>query len=136
MQQPTGVGPPPHESSAENAETFETAGQGQALPATDADPYANESPEGNLVNHPPINCEMPPQQVYVTAAVAGMHPADISGLEHQFQSLGFKQEDSSGTDQLTNSGPNSENNLDDHDGEDVEDDPLKLFVGQVRRSDS
>ena len=132
MQEATGAGP----DSKANAETD---AQGQVLsgvPPHATDPYAHESevmPHHQM--HDAMNGAMPPQQVYVSSVVPGMPPASITGLENQFQSLGFKQEDSSGhgTDQLTNSGPNSEsNNLEETDGEDTDEEPVKLFVGQVR----
>ena len=138
MQQATGVGPTPQDSSADNR-SFNNNAQGlpTTVPATEsAEPYGHES--GSLPHqmHAPVNGSMPPQQVYVSSVVPGMPPASITGLENQFQSLGFKQEDSSGhaTDQLTNSGPNSEaNNLEENDAEEPEEDPVKLFVGQVRQ---
>lgn len=133
MQQPTGVATTPHEVPGDKEEGLPVENEGRLkLPPSSVYPHdsAQENPEMHA---------MPPQQVFVSAAMPGIPPAaGISGLENQFQSLGFKQEDSIGTDQLTNSGPNSEsNNLDnleepEHEGEESEDEPVKLFVGQVR----
>ena len=74
-----------------------------------------------------INGNMPPQQVYVETM--GHHhvqpPNGVNGLETQFQALGIQpghdddnygEEDTEGNDE----------------GGEGEDDPLKLFVGQVR----
>ena len=135
MQEPTGVGPPAQEASATNEETFNNEAQGgQQVLRANADPYAHESVEQSAQMYAHSNGAMPPHQVYVSAGVPGIPPAAMAGLESDFQALGFKQEDSSGTDQLTNSGPNSENNLEEMEGEDTEEDPVKLFVGQVRQS--
>jgi hypothetical protein len=67
---------------------------------------------------------------------------DMSGLESQFQSLGLRQEEGTTSSTDPSSGPNGEVDDDDeieHDGadeddddEDGEEDPVKLFVGQVR----
>lgn len=134
MQEPTGVGPPAQEASAKNEETFNNEAQGQQVLRANADPYAHESVEQSAQMYAHSNGVMPPPQVYVSAGVPGVPPTGMTGLESDFQALGFKQEDSSGTDQLTNSGPNSENNLEEMEGEDSEEDPVKLFVGQVRQS--
>jgi hypothetical protein len=136
MQQPTGLAPSPHEVSGD--EDVRNCEGLQPLPAVAGNLYSHDPAQGVGTPHmlAPMNGTMPPQQVYVSAAMPGIPPAGISGLENQFQSLGFKQEDSIGTDQLTNSGNNSEtNNLEDHleEGEESEEEPVKLFIGQVSR---
>lgn len=79
---------------------------------------------------------MPPQQVYVetTGPPAGgpppVMPNDVSGLETQFQSLGIQQHQPGGGGD--NAGHGEGDELEDIEGEGGEDDPLKLFVGQVR----
>jgi hypothetical protein len=142
MQQPTGLAPSSHEVSGNEEDARKCEGR-QPLPASAGNVYSQESAQGTPQMLAPMNGTMPPQQVYVSAAMPGIPPAGISGLENQFQSLGFKQEDSIGTDQLTNSGNNSEtNNLEDHleetenEGEESEEEPVKLFIGQVSRESS
>lgn len=130
MQPPSGVAPTSHEAPGEQERALPVEGQGlDKLPPSNV--YTNEA--GHV--HPQMH-QMPPHQVYVSAAMPGMPPAGgFTGLENQFQSLGFKQEDSIGTDQLTNSGPNSESNNQEEaeqEGEETEEESLKLFVGQVR----
>jgi hypothetical protein len=73
---------------------------------------------------PPVvmNGGMPPQQVYVNNAMAHHH---MAGLETQFQSLGMSEvQDVSHHD--------GEGDDTGEDGND-EDEPVKLFVGQVRK---
>jgi hypothetical protein len=78
-----------------------------------------------------------------------VHPGgtmDMSGLESQFQSLGLRQEEGTTTSTDPSSGPHGDVDDDDeieHDGadeddddEDGEEDPVKLFVGQVREDSS
>lgn len=66
---------------------------------------------------------IPPQQVYVGSPVV---PPDMSGLDNQFQAMGMSHvdhgeelEDHEGSDEHADDGDNDE-------------DPMKLFVGQVR----
>lgn len=68
---------------------------------------------------------MPPQQVYVGSPAM---PPEMAGLENQFQSMGMDHadhgedlEDQEGSDEHADDGDNDE-------------DPLKLFVGQVPKS--
>jgi hypothetical protein len=151
MQQATGVGLTPPAPATENGEALDSSSseQGHEVlpPAHRVDDNLYASQQGmphhhQMMMHAHMNGAMPPHQVYVSSAVPGMPPAGIAGLENQFQSLGFKQEDSSGhgTDQLTNSGPNSETNnlegMEEIEGEDAEEEPVKLFVGQVSRSNA
>lgn len=84
-----------------------------------------------------MNDVIPPHQVYVGSSIV---PPAMAELETQFQSLqvaGFKPQDESiGTDQLTTSAQNSDsNNIDEaeNEGEESEEEPVKLFVGQVSR---
>ncbi len=79
--------------------------------------------------HPTMNGgTMPPQQVYVHDIVDNTHQNGL-GLEAQFQSLGFSGDDVD----LDDIEHLDEDDISvDDDGEDDGDDPLKLFVGQVR----
>lgn len=137
MQQPTGVAPPSHEFPRDGNESRGYDSQ-KALINT-AETYGHESAQSHQV-HSPMNGEMSQQQVYVSSGIPAMPPGTVAmnGLENQFQSLGFKQEDSIGTDQLSSSAPNSESNNPDEteiEGEEYDEDPpLKLFVGQVRET--
>jgi hypothetical protein len=105
-----------------------TALNGDAMPHVQVD-EKKESPsaEGYIPHDPamhaplPLMNGMPPSQVYVNTAM-GYH--GMMGIETQFQSLGMSDahdssnhEDSEGNDG-TGEGSN-------------EDDPVKLFIGQV-----
>jgi hypothetical protein len=91
-----------------------------------------ESPssDGYLVEQPPMhpgmpimNGNMPPQQVYVNTVMGHQHHA-MMALENQFHSLGMAE---------GHDGSHLDMEGDDNDGgEGGEDDPVKLFVGQVR----
>jgi hypothetical protein len=71
---------------------------------------------------------MPPQQVYVSA---GMHHADgMAGLESQFQSL--EMHGPSDHDQLYDLEVDDAGEPIDNDDDECEEEPVKLFVGQVR----
>jgi hypothetical protein len=73
---------------------------------------------------------MPPQQVYLNGAGVHMdHPPNLVGLESQFESLGFRQEEASLTEP---SSTQTNQNGDEEEGEEGDDEPVKLFVGQVR----
>jgi len=74
------------------------------------------------------NGSMPPQQVYVDTSNPNMAPGNIPGLEHQFHSLSFQP---GGDGLMVDGGSDNPEDIDDQGG-DGEDDPLKLFVGQVR----
>lgn len=134
MQQPTGVAPSSHDMPRDGNEP---KGHDSLKAFVDAgEVYPNESEQSNQM-HPPTNGGLSQQQVYLSSDMPGMSPGGgaMIGLENQFQSLGFKQEDSIGTDQLSSSAPNSESNHPDeteNEGEESDEDPpLKLFVGQV-----
>ncbi|CAB9505389.1 Elav-like family member [Seminavis robusta] len=82
--------------------------------------------------HTNMNGNMPPQQVYVENNNMGpnMGPPKVAGLETQFQALGIHGEE--GT--INNNHEPREGEVEDsegNDGAEGEDDPLKLFVGQV-----
>ena len=125
MQQPTGVGAPQKDPSQEADELH--AAENYAAPVAAQIPQlvAPQRATGN-----------PPQQrIYVNGALQMMGPeGSMGGLENQFQAMGFKQDESIGTDQLTMSGGNSETHVVDdteNEGDEPEEDPVKLFVGQV-----
>lgn len=115
MQQPSSeVHQPPHEANGMHNEEVE-------------EKHVSELPYESEI-HPNMNGNMPPQQVYVHPGMG--HPG-MTGLESQFQALGFRQEEASSTEpSSTQTNPNADDE-DDHEGDDGEDDPLKLFVGQV-----
>ena len=72
-----------------------------------------------------MNPVMPPQQVYVNT---GMHPSNgMDGLENQFQALGMNGPPEHLYDMEDDAGEPTDN-----DEEESEEDPVKLFVGQVR----
>ena len=91
-----------------------------------------ESPsaDGYIQNEPPIhtvppvqmNGGMPPQQVYVNTSM--VHPHGMVGLETQFQTLGMNEVQ----DGVHHGGEGDEHGQEGH----GEDEPVKLFVGQVR----
>lgn len=85
-----------------------------------ADGYMHES-QMHPVAAVAMNGGMPPQQVYVNTSMGHHH--GIPALEQQFQSLGMNEAQDVG--HHDGEGP-------DNDEEDTEDDPVKLFVGQVR----
>jgi hypothetical protein len=105
-----------------------------------------------LMQHPPAamnGATGHTAHMYVPGASSStlFHPAMIAGLEQQFSQLvmqehhalhhpGFAQagtSNASNHDSSENNTPSDENNGEE--GDDSEDDPLKLFVGQVSSSD-
>jgi hypothetical protein len=102
---------------------------GEAMPPAVDEKKESPSADGYIQHEPPMqpvppvamNGGMPPQQVYVNTAMAHH---DMVGLESQFQSLGMHEVQ----------------DVSHHDGEEDEEgaegntdeDPVKLFVGQVR----
>ena len=76
---------------------------------------------------------MPPQQVYVNpSGQANMvgHAGMVS-LQSQFQALGFPPQEEASSTEPSSSQSNANNVDEDQDVEDGEDEPIKLFVGQV-----
>lgn len=131
MQQPTGVAPLSHAAPRDGNEPRGYDSQKALVHSSDA--YKHESAQSHQA-HTLENGEMQQQEMYVNSSMPAEAGA-MSGIENQFQSLGFKQEDSIGTDQLSSSAPNSESNNPEeleNEGEEYDDDPpMKLFVGQV-----
>ena len=86
-----------------------------------ADGYIQHEPTMEPGPNSSMNGGMPPQQVYVHTAISHHHVGD---LDTQFQSLGMNEiQDVS----------NPDGGEGDAEGEgNDEDEPLKLFVGQVR----
>ncbi len=135
MQQPSGVALPSHDVPRDgNEPSGHDDSQKGLITATNA--YQHESAQSHQL-HPSMNEELTQQQLYMSSGMPVMPPGAVAmaGLENQFQSLGFKQDDSIGTDQLSSSGPNSESNNPEeteNEAEDYDEDPpMKLFVGQV-----
>jgi len=80
--------------------------------------------------HTNMNGNMPPQQVYVE----NMAQPNVAGLETQFQALGLQGEEGMANSHDNNHPPpegDIEHSEGNDEGGDGEDDPLKLFVGQV-----
>lgn len=75
--------------------------------------------------------QMPPQQVYVQSAMPAPVHHDMAGLESQFQSLGMNATTPEGPPQTGENGQAEEG---DNDEEESEENPVKLFVGQVRNN--
>jgi hypothetical protein len=71
---------------------------------------------------------MPPQQVYVSSS--GLS-ADVNSLEHQFHAMGMghPNQETEGPDEGLDGDVGDDA---DNDEETSDEDPLKLFVGQVR----
>jgi hypothetical protein len=86
--------------------------------------------------HQPMNGDHPPpRQVYVSEVVGGMAPPGMESLENQFQSLGLQQEQVMGPEHPGSTNENGEDlGSEDIEGEEHEEDPVKLFVGQVSNS--
>jgi hypothetical protein len=126
MQQASGVAHPPeglngdlHEATREDAE----------LEAN----YRLENSQVPPQIHQPMNGGLPPpRQVYVSEVVDGMAPPGMDSLENQFQSLGLQQEQVMAPEHPGNTYENGEDlGSEDIEGEEHEEDPVKLFVGQV-----
>ena len=78
--------------------------------------------------------QQPPSQVYVNSM--GQPNADMMGeMEQQFQQFGLGAVENNGennTHSTVAAGDSSENNTEQNDSENTEEDPVKLFIGQVR----
>ena len=76
----------------------------------------------------------PPSQVYVNSM--GQPTADMMGdMEQQFQQFGLGTVENNGennTHSTVAAGDSSENNTEHNDSENTEEEPIKLFIGQVR----
>lgn len=145
MQHPTGAALPPLVHEGEQKATMETgepAKEVQTLPSLD-DPSSyqlHEHQSGQMpLMHPGMNGVPPPALMYSEYAADPMasqlHQQHLMGqLETQFGQFGL-QEQQGTSDHLDSSGhnSNSDNNIaDDIEGEDGDEEPVKLFVGQVR----
>jgi hypothetical protein len=136
MQSPT---PTTEPVSPPNAAKAPPVMNGDTMPPDEK----KESPssDGYLVEQPPMhpgmptmngNINMPPQQVYVNTAMGNHHHHAMRGLENQFHSLGMAE----GGMSVGHDGSHYDMDGEEHDGEEGggEDDPIKLFVGQVRNT--
>jgi hypothetical protein len=92
-------------------------------PAADNNFVTDASTQVPPQMHTSMNGGMPPQQVYVEN--------NMNGLETQFQSLGMGDDGVKGHDDSQDPEDTELDEVNDEVGE-GEDDPLKLFVGQVR----
>jgi len=78
--------------------------------------------------------QQPPSQVYVNAMGQPTDGSMMGEMEQQFQQFGLQAVDNNGenhTHSTVAAGDSSENNTE-HNSENTEEDPVKLFVGQVR----
>lgn len=117
-------------SEAQKSIDMNVVHQGDVDEAKGAPEHVYESHQISSQILPVMNGGLPPQQVYVDTAGGMVHPG-MAGLESQFQALGFRQEEASSTEPSSSqTNPTGEDD-DDNEGED---DPVKLFVGQVRAS--
>jgi len=126
MQQAPGMAPPPKIMVGEDATATEGNSQSDDA-ADDSGGYAAHSQPvqeiPSQIHHQSMNGAMPPDQVYVSADVSSeQYNPELAGLNTQFQSLGIQR----GVDNSESTDP------EDLDGEESEEDPVKLFVGQVR----
>ena len=112
--------PPPVVPSQMNGDAMPPAVD-EKKESPSADGYLPETQQMHPDAAVTMNGGMPPQQVYVNT---GMVRHGMPGLETQFQSLGMNDV----PDVSHHDGEGTEN-----DEEGNEDDPVKLFVGQVRR---
>lgn len=93
----------------------------------ETDAKYQQQENNNVLPPQPMNGTMPPQQVYVNAPIDTGPHQDVGSLEAQFQSLGVNAPaDGQGE------GVNDEAGEGDNDGEENDEEPVKLFVGQVR----
>jgi hypothetical protein len=127
MQQASGVAHPPE---GLNGDLNEGTGEEVELEGN----YGLENSQVKTPQiHQPMNGDLPPpRQVYVSEVVGGMAPPGIESLENQFQSLGLQQEQVMEPEHPGNTNENGEDlGSEDIEGEEHEEDPVKLFVGQV-----
>lgn len=79
--------------------------------------------------------QQPPSQVYVNAMAQPTDGSMMGEMEQQFQQFGLQAVENSGenhTHSTVAAGDSSENNTEQNGSENTEEDPVKLFVGQVR----
>ena len=125
MQQASGVA---HSPEVLNGDLNEATGEEVELEGN----YGLENSQVTPQIHQPMNGGLPPpRQVYVSEVVGGMAPPGMESLENQFQSLGLQQEQVM-PEHPGNTNENGEDlGSEDIEGEENEEDPVKLFVGQV-----
>jgi hypothetical protein len=126
MQQASGVAHPP---DGLNGDLNEATGEEAELGGN----YGHENSQVPPQIHQPMNGGLaPPRQVYVSEVVGGMAPPGMESLDNQFQSLGLQQEQVMGPEYPGNTNENGQDlGSEDIEGEEHEEDPVKLFVGQV-----
>jgi hypothetical protein len=126
MQQASGVA---HSPEGLNGDLNEATGKEVELEGN----YGLENSQVTPQIHQPMNGGLPPpRQVYVSEVVGGMAPPGMESLENQFQSLGLQQEQVMAPEHPGNTNENGEDlGSEDIEGEEHEEDPVKLFVGQV-----
>jgi hypothetical protein len=134
-QQPSGEGIRDPNGDQTPPEIAESSAKEANVNATAAPYYESTTEQYQTMPPHDVNgTGAPPSQVYVSSPpLVGQppHPAMV-GLEAQFQQFSLQH---NGEDQLASSGHNDgsdTNNTEDYGGDEGEDDPVKLFVGQVR----
>jgi hypothetical protein len=149
MQHPSSAALPPLDHNGEHQKApvdGEDIKEGSTQPTSVDEEQApsyphHEHPQPGQVPmmHNVMNGSAPPAHVYVSDPLVGQqqqHHDMMGQLEAQFSQFDM-QAHQAHMDQLGSSGHNSNsdiNNAEDHDGEETEDDPVKLFVGQVRNN--
>jgi hypothetical protein len=125
MQQASGVA---HSPEGLNGDLNEATGEEDELEGN----YGLENSQDTPQIHQPMNGGLPPpRQVYVSEVVGGMAPPGMESLDNQFQSLGLQQEQAM-PEHPGNTNENGEDlGSEDIEGEEHEEDPVKLFIGQV-----
>lgn len=128
MQPSPGEGLPTHGGQMPDPanEAVAEQGGGESSYTSLESPVAVENQQQPQI-HTMNGGRMPPQQVYVNGGVEGHMGPVMAGLETQFQSLGFQPE-AGGKPHAGESDTAEEDN----DETETEEDPVKLFVGQVR----
>lgn len=150
MQHPTGVALPPLDPTGEQKATIET-GVSSIKPLPQSSMLDKQSSPYQLNEHvhhtdhststqQGMNGVVPPSHVYVSDPLTleqqqHLHQQDIMvQLEAQFSQYGIHDHQRQG-DHLDSSGHNSNsdmNNIEDMEADDTDEEPVKLFVGQVR----
>lgn len=148
MQHPTGEALPSLDHAGEQASTMETGESGK-YEETNSIPMLGQQGSSyqriEHVNHKgtiPImlsvmNGATPPAHIYVSDTMAmeeRLHQQQMIGqLETQFGQFGLHDQGNSDHFDSSGNNSNSDNNLvEDIEGEEMDEEPVKLFVGQVR----
>lgn len=127
MPQDPGMAIPPYSQSGQANDAYPEGGSGEKFDTSQ--PQAVAMP----ALQPAVDGNLPPQQVFVKSHIDPMGSPEMLGLEGQFQSIGFAQEGFDHNSSAHYNGGDSSGNAS-ADNDDGEDDPMKLFVGQVPKA--